>query len=1805
MADDQLTRSRTRLLHVSDTHLGYIAYGKSRRADDFSDAFIQVVQLAIRRDVDAVVHTGDLTHNADASSELGPRIAAGLRRLRAEGIPFYFILGNHDITDAGTPQAWAERIVEKDLGTRLGRSPAHCGTVSLYGIDYQERSWWENPDLSVADPPTGTVPILCLHQSVSPLFNDDISDTKLSTIQKSSSVKFEVVLLGHSHYTNTAESEGIKAHYAGSTERTSRAYEGEPVGVTEFDISEDGIDQTFHELEIRPFATYTVNYSAECDRNNLDAAVEKIDIAGEVVTIYTAGGVDTQLVEQAFQAAGAFDTRSMPWDGNEEPPKGIAQYVETKDGNTQLEPVTDDPTSDDGTSSDTQRELLFHVGDVRFGREFDEEPAVPVNQAFKEVVDTAVDQSAAAIVITGALFDPDPNAETIEKCRKALERASEGGVSVILATQSDTSIAAIEELRQANLLLIASTDSVEVGPFSIHGLAGGQEFTKEIIRLSSEDDAACNIILTHESITPPCAPESAEWNYNQISDLIGGEFDALLLNSGSGSWNQSDRLLAEGADLAPPLDQSCFDQEEPLGGYAVIALDEGELKFKKQTVASPPVVTQEIAVKNSATYEEIRSRLDDLDIQGAHVRILLRGANQTVRTRVASELQRQAKSVVIWDEDEGAVTPEQPPTAPGTKREAVPGDDITNGGQSPEITPEISVSQTPEEWGRPTGPDLINEGFASVKERDGDQCGFVFDINAWESAHPEDVSSHVDRSTLSFGKWYCHHDATEGHHTCPFHTPNDEIDSSEVRSRFMDTIENANSKRDIQFYGASLPSLVLSEHELDVLQNYPVDIQHATVGHVRIEDSLLNQPIRFNNSTLENGVIISNTRVEASLSMRNAHIDGGLKFKFARLTESPALTSVKLDGYLVVSQTDLPDGIMLSGSQIAGRLRFSNCSVGGHATFYEIEVSGDVDLNRTDFSNECRYDQARVGGDMSLFDTSINQRFVLQEAVIGGEVTISQSMFGSEVNLSEMTGSSVAVRDSSLESTLICRQSMFNLFTLDHTTVDGMLRLDRTECGKLRFDTVTCLDHVEITGDCVGSGSEPKTVHDTLTVTNTIFHRPFVFREIGLGGACRLTNSVFHDEVSLIDATLEEEFSLAQSTVKGSVTLGGVLNGALELDNGTFEGLFDADGITDVGGALTASHSSFDMKVDLRNTTFNGRFDFRDVDIAAPLHLDGCVCNQQITFENSHFSERISLDGMTIAAPATFRASIFDGEVTLIDLESSTDIDFSNTRFSGRLTATGADVAGDLLWSDSRFAGQASFVGVHTANFNIANVSFADTTRFEHLTVNGSIDATGTSFEGKTSFDDATIDGVIDGTGATFDQKASFEDLKTLSTDTVSFTEARFFGPVSFQNASFGGELLLKRVGTWAVADFTHIEVAGSCSLADVRFRRKVRFCEATVHGSLDFNDVTAEGGVDFTNATLAGGAIFDHSRFGETSVFDEVESRSELSLTEVSFQDDVWFDDAKIDGKVTAKASTFGGRASFSNCEFNNAVLFQRSTFESDVRFDEAGFDGGASFKNAHLKIPLFSHTRCAGPELDFSGATLGDGQIVQPADDPTYYNFTGALLGNLTLEVADGSPIDVESFRFVSTRYDGFEFADHPPLYTVKKSLEQYAGPVSEPSCETLEKTYLKAKNGASMVGDSDAAGKFFVRELVNRAKVHWVNRRPWSLIKNSTLRATSKYGQSPARVIGSSIVLIVGFGGVFYGAQSRTDNFPVEPGSTYDGLGGAMLLSLESFTTLVFGGADVSNQAIRLVGAVEGFIGALMIALLLYALTQSIDR
>lgn len=85
-----------RFLHIADTHLGARPRGIVERERDLYDAFKEIIDIAIENKVDAVIHAGDMFH--DASLYPTPYIIAveELSRLKSRGIGFYAVAGNHD-----------------------------------------------------------------------------------------------------------------------------------------------------------------------------------------------------------------------------------------------------------------------------------------------------------------------------------------------------------------------------------------------------------------------------------------------------------------------------------------------------------------------------------------------------------------------------------------------------------------------------------------------------------------------------------------------------------------------------------------------------------------------------------------------------------------------------------------------------------------------------------------------------------------------------------------------------------------------------------------------------------------------------------------------------------------------------------------------------------------------------------------------------------------------------------------------------------------------------------------------------------------------------------------------------------------------------------------------------------------------------------------------------------------------------------------------------------------------------------------------------------------------------------------------------------------------------------------------------------------------------------------------------------------------------------------------------------------------------------------------------------------------------
>ena len=52
--------TRLRFVHLSDSHLGYRQYGLKRRLKDWTRATQEIVNYAVKNEVDFVLHSGDL-----------------------------------------------------------------------------------------------------------------------------------------------------------------------------------------------------------------------------------------------------------------------------------------------------------------------------------------------------------------------------------------------------------------------------------------------------------------------------------------------------------------------------------------------------------------------------------------------------------------------------------------------------------------------------------------------------------------------------------------------------------------------------------------------------------------------------------------------------------------------------------------------------------------------------------------------------------------------------------------------------------------------------------------------------------------------------------------------------------------------------------------------------------------------------------------------------------------------------------------------------------------------------------------------------------------------------------------------------------------------------------------------------------------------------------------------------------------------------------------------------------------------------------------------------------------------------------------------------------------------------------------------------------------------------------------------------------------------------------------------------------------------------------------------------------------
>lgn len=96
-----------KIIHFADLHLGVENYGHvnpetglSSRLEDFLGALDQLVDFALEKNVDLVLFCGDAYKSREPSQTQQREFAKRIKRLSNGGIPFFLLIGNHDLPNA-------------------------------------------------------------------------------------------------------------------------------------------------------------------------------------------------------------------------------------------------------------------------------------------------------------------------------------------------------------------------------------------------------------------------------------------------------------------------------------------------------------------------------------------------------------------------------------------------------------------------------------------------------------------------------------------------------------------------------------------------------------------------------------------------------------------------------------------------------------------------------------------------------------------------------------------------------------------------------------------------------------------------------------------------------------------------------------------------------------------------------------------------------------------------------------------------------------------------------------------------------------------------------------------------------------------------------------------------------------------------------------------------------------------------------------------------------------------------------------------------------------------------------------------------------------------------------------------------------------------------------------------------------------------------------------------------------------------------------------------------------------------------
>lgn len=235
---------------MADTHLGSSKPGRLRERElDFYEVFDEVIDIAIRENVDAVIHCGDFFDEPRPSPQAYFYASKSLKKLREAGIEFLVIAGQHDQSKVSvlSPLRVLEEVgLVKVLATSEPVTKVlrlRAGELGVTAIPYVDPELIQKY-IKVVKRPDSSRRILMAHVLLKEL---NIPGAHLS-LSELRGEDYNYVALGDYHIRYVTEYGGVPVIYPGSTEALSYLESSDERFVALVDLSKDDVEVSWVKL---------------------------------------------------------------------------------------------------------------------------------------------------------------------------------------------------------------------------------------------------------------------------------------------------------------------------------------------------------------------------------------------------------------------------------------------------------------------------------------------------------------------------------------------------------------------------------------------------------------------------------------------------------------------------------------------------------------------------------------------------------------------------------------------------------------------------------------------------------------------------------------------------------------------------------------------------------------------------------------------------------------------------------------------------------------------------------------------------------------------------------------------------------------------------------------------------------------------------------------------------------------------------------------------------------------------------------------------------------------------------------------------------------------------------------------------------------------------------------------------------------------------------------------------------------------------------------------------------------------------